>query len=539
MQESLVHLEKVSSELETDRLYAWISSSRHADARRHYDNFIPILGFILTFPYYNDQYLAYPEQGIVGGAPPTQDAAIAALRAVINEHAKEDRTHARLFLHDVRTLDMAKVWGIEKPSTALWTLFVSPMLDAGQAVLHRRIKTLIQDTDAWPPFRYLHIEQIEQDGHLLFTASSSKGPEIAKQTGVTPKYFAAFHLERESGHVGGGEFENVALTPEQAEHAKHIITQKHAASVAMNDIMYRFAAEAEAFAQPGQMLVAEQERCLGEVKRRVAAHAAGEIPAPHWSIRPDGFAEQSDLVAAWHRHHATFVDHPFSKLFREAEGEEADRALRTAALLLSCRISSLHSFYRLDCVSESTGPEAEVVRFVGEAFSTEAQLFLHDWNLLGMDEHIPWDLADLLEWMFFDPTYGKPEMEALHEFRREALRTDEPVMKYWALMSIHFMSRAFFGSARAVAERYAARHPDKAPLVYFEGIHHLLYESSSANWLDPSHPTSLAHMPVTPEQRQRILAMMDTFERLGRRQFDNLVRALTTDRKKFDFLASR
>jgi hypothetical protein len=273
------------------------------------------------------------------------------------------------------------------------------------------------------------------------------------------------------------------------------------------------------------------------VRERLAAYQAGQLPAPTWSPRPDLFTQQGDLIAAWHRHHADFVGHPFGERLREARGEEAAFALRCAALLFAPRISALHAFYLQDCRVEQPAPGTQTVDFLSRTFSTEAELFFHDWDVLEMDARLPWKPAELLEFWFFDKVYGRPEMEALHEFRRETLRVpNDPLLKYWALMCVHFMSRAFFGHLRALTERFAAEHPERPPLVYLEGTHHLLYGQVAPDWKEPACPTSLAHLPATQEQRRAVLRMMETFATYGRRQFDALERALGTDRERFSFL---
>ena len=542
MQSVMSHLDRISTQLEHHELYRWITSVHHADARRHYDSFIPILGMIVTFPYYNDQYLAYAADP--AGAAPAAGADgvvdMAALREVINEHVREDRTHAKFFLHDWRALDLSRVWGIDRASTLLWTLWVSPLLDPAQEVASRRIRTLVDPRDEWPPFRYLHIEQLERDGNLLFTASTRKGAEVEEQLSLAPVYFAMHHLERETGHVGGAEFDKVVLTDEQAAHGRAVVEAKHADSIAMNDVMLRFAREAERYDAPGHLLAAEKEARMARVRERVAEHVAGAVPVPTWDLPAQDFAEQSELIAAYHRHHADFINHPFAALFREARGDDAVFALRCAALILARRICALHAFYKFDCRTGEavTGPEADVVNFLSATLATEAQLFFHDWEILGMDRLIPWSMADLLEWWFSDPTYGRPEMETLHEFRREALRVhDDPIVKYWVFMSIDFMSRAFFGSSRVLTERFERANPAGPPLVYLNGnTSHLLYVEGSPDWLHPPFRTSLAHLPVNEDQRATILRMMDVFARHGRKMFDNLARALTTDRARFAFL---
>lgn len=542
MDRAMDHLDRVSTDLQRHELYTWITSARHEDTRRHYDGFVPILNMIVTFPYYNDQYLAY--RSLEGTAAPDAEGAapddLDPLRKIINLHVCEDRTHARLFLHDVRVLDLARVWGIDRASTLLWALWVSPLLDPAQEVASHRIRMLVDPRDEWPPFRYLHIEQLERDGNLLFSAATRKSAEVSAQHSVTPLYFAEHHLDRETGHVGSDEFVKVAMSDDQAEHARQIIDRKQADSIAMNDVMLRFARAAERFDTPGQLLAEEHDRRVAHVQDRIEAHLARRLPVPTWDLPSPFYAEQSELIAAYHRHHADFVSHPFSALFRDAHGRDAAFALRCSSLILARRICALHPFYKYDCrVAEGiSGPAAEVANFLSDTIAMEAQIFFYDWKVLDMDRRIPWDLAELLEWWFLDPIYGRPELETLHEFRREALRVhDDPIVKYWVFMCISMMSRAFFGAAQALIERFAKDHPELPPLMYLTGMtSHLLYDEGSPNWLSPPHPTSLAHLPITAGQREYILRMMGVFARHGRTAFDQIVRALTVDRARFAFL---
>jgi hypothetical protein len=532
MQEALGHLDTISRELEGHALYRWIGASHHEDSRRHYDCFIPLFGFVMSFPFYNERYLAY-------GVDKTAQEEGAPLKRTINAHVQEDRTHARLFLADFRKLGLDELWGTRRANSLLWALWVSPQLDPGRAVESQRIQEIVGDEAASPAYRYLHVEQLEKDGHLLFSATTRKAVQVKEQTGVTPVYFGMHHLELESGHVGGSEFEQVGFSAEQTARALKLVERKHALSVEMNDFMHRFVQTAEEAGGPSHLLAREQRERLGGVRERLAAYQAGQLPAPAWNPRPEHFTQQAELIAAWHRHHADFVGHPFAALMREAHGPDAVFALRCAALLFAPRISALHAFYLQDCRVEepATKPGAQTVDFLRRTFSTEAELFFHDWEVLEMDAHIPWNPAELLEWWFFDKEYGRPEMEALHEFRRETLRVpNDPLLKYWALMSVHFMSRAFFGNLRALTERFTADHPASQPLVYLEGTHHLLYGQVAPDWREPAYPTSLAHLPVTYAQRRAVLRMMEVFATYGRRQFDNLARALSTDRERFAFL---
>ncbi|MET0400819.1 MAG: hypothetical protein ABW123_00395 [Cystobacter sp.] len=531
MRAALGHLDTLSQQLEGHALYRWIGGSHLGDSRRHYDCFIPLFGFVMSFPYYNERYLSY------GGAQGQGDHAEGTLEHSINEHVREDRTHARLFLADFRKLGLDELWDTRRASALMWALWVSPQLDAGRAVESRRIQEVVGGESSTPALRYLHVEQLEKDGHYLFSATTEAARRVKEQTGITPVYFGLHHLDLETGHVGTTESEQVTLSAEQAEQALKLVERKHALSVEMNDVMHHFVQAAEAAGGPGPLLAREQRERLGAVREHLAAYQAGRLPAPAWNPRPDHFTQQGDLIAAWHRHHADFVSHPFGERLREARGEEALFALRCAALLFAPRISALHAFYLQDCRVEPSAPGSETVDFLRRTFSTEAELFFHDWDVLGMDARLPWSPAELLEFWFFDKAYGRPEMEALHEFRRETLRVpEEPLHKYWALMCVHFMSRAFFGHLRGLTERYAAEHPGSPPLVYLEGTHHLLYGQVAPDWRGPACPTSLAHLPATEAQRQSVLRMMEAFATYGRRQFDALERALSTDQERFAFL---
>ena len=61
MQQAIDYLASVSTRLDAHVLFSWITSARHDDPRRHLDTFVPCLGFILSFPFYNERYLAYDD----------------------------------------------------------------------------------------------------------------------------------------------------------------------------------------------------------------------------------------------------------------------------------------------------------------------------------------------------------------------------------------------------------------------------------------------------------------------------------------------
>lgn len=543
MQHAMNYLKSIAQRSENHRLYLWMTSSEHEDPRRHYDNFILPLGMIMTFPVYNDQYLRYRRADGGRDCPETR---YPGLTQAINDQVAEDKTHARLFLHDARKIGLAKVWGMERPSTVLWSLFVSPMLDKFRASLGRRVKAVVNDTNEYPPFRYLQMEELESWGNQVFIASAKKATEIEQDVGTRLLYFGDYHLERESGHVGGKEFAKVELNRDEAAHARTLMDDMHEVSDELTTEMYGFASRAQGAKSAGELFMAEQQQHLAHVRTRLRHYQAGEIPEPSWSLAPksvsgsrggpEGTVDQSAIFEAWQHHHASFANHRFTDLFASAEGREVGFALRCASLVFAVRICSLHDFYQNDCElpADTKAPGADAVRLFATTFATEAETVFHDWDVLGMDERIPWDMADMLEWWFLDHRYGRREIETLFALRRWALRQDnDPIIKYWAMMAVHMGSRAFFAAANPLTKRFAANNPELPPLTYLSGVHHLLYPAGSA---DPGHPTSVADLPVTEKQRDFILKMLEVFAKDGLQQFDNLARALTTDRARFEFL---
>lgn len=537
------HLDDVSSELHMHPLCKWIASSQHADPLRHYDFFLPALTFAMTFPFYNEQFLRYEEDELLSD---DADATLVELQRKINEHAAEDKTHVALFLRDATTLQLTEYWGLNTASSLIWTLWLSPSFSQVRRVQSKRLRALLRERDAWPPFRYLHMEEIERDGNAIFSATTEKAGPICERTGVHPVYFGMHHLERETGHVAGhiaetatdDHFDGFPLSPEDAAYAQAIVTEKHELSMAMSDAMYEFAVRVEGEEKAAVPLEREKQASLREVRARIEAFESGELPEPSWNIRPNVYTQQAELVATWHRHHANFVEHDFAKLFRETSDEDLGYVLRCSALLLATRICAMQSFYRDDCqVENASADQKKTLDFICELFATEANIFMHDWDVLGMDDRIQWRAPKLLQWWFLDKTYGRPELEALHEFRRINLKSgDDPVLKYWSVMSVHFISKAFFGSVKPLAERFVKLNPTSPRLIYLEGVHHLLYDNTNLDWQTPTCPTTLAHVPVSPDQRERALKLMDVFATYGRRQLDNLARALTADRHTFAFL---
>ena len=534
MKEAMDVLDVLVNKIQSHELYRWIQSSYHADSRRHYDCFVPALSFIMTFPYYNEQYLH-------DGSPPAdaEGAFLTVLRKEINEHTEEDRTHARLFLHDARHLNLGEVWGLQRPSTLLWTLWISPRLDPARAIQSERIKEVVNPIDAWPLYRYCHVAEIERDGNLIFSAAAVQANRIEEQTGTRPLYFGRHHLQRESGQVGVGDPRTIELPAEQSAHARGIIERKSALSAALNDELLRLAVDAQSQPTAGVLLYDEQVARLAGLRERAALYWDGKLPGQAWNIRSVEAPEQQDLWATWERHRQRFANHPFAALLHSASEHDLGYFLRAATLLFAMRIGSMHTFYAHDgrVDQPAVGPGSEIIAFVRQTFSTEAESLMHDWDVLDMDRRIPWRMEELLNFWFLDEVYGRPEMQALHAFREQALQArNDPMITYWAFLSIHFMAQAFFANSKPLAKRFSEAHPELSPLLYLQGVHHLRYAEVVADWSAPSHPTSHGHLPVTAAQHQRILDMMEVFSTLGLHQFDRLVQALSTDRERFRFL---
>jgi hypothetical protein len=520
MKDAISYLDaKCESELKKHALYLYLTAASAADPRRKLDAFIPILGFALTFPYYNKQFLTYPHLNNF-----TEPAKTLAER--INLHAKEDATHVSMLLCDIKKLNLCQVWGLNAPSDLLWTIWSAPSLDETRKILQQRVSNIVCKEHDDPYLRFLHIEQLERDGHYLFSAFCAA---VKNQQCI---YFGNHHLERESGHVETVEADAINLSASQKIKAIHIINTQHLLSMQMNDLMLSFSYANKDEKDAGKSLRQEKNIYIDRVSAKIKAYQQGRVPPLNWSISPQPTQSDPDLYQQWLYFYEKFKQHPLSQLLKNTSAKNCEKVLQFTMLFFANRMLSLRAFNLFDLDIHKNIDDFSRVR---RMFATHAALFFHDWEALNMDKALKITSHDFLHFLFLDKK-NVPEITALHEFKREANRTATcKASKFWCYLSINFMAAAFTQATASLAATYAKTYPDRSPLVYMQGILHLLYDEVDADWNNPDITKLLHPTPISLQKKQDIIGMMQRFFEHGIHQWNLLAELLSNNKNYEDY----
>lgn len=523
MQQVLSYLrDKSLQELATDPLYQWIGNNNRDTLCRQFDVVIPILNFILTFPNYNQQYLTYTTNHHL-------DDYTDSLINIINQHAAEDAQHIYFFLQDILKLNLATIWGLNYPSHWLWVIWSCPQLDAARGNASNRIRSLLAPEHLHKlAYRYIHIEQIEQDGHYLFSSFNKIATQLVQREKIQAIYFGKYHLEMEQAHVGNGAFAQIRLSPTDREKVIEIVNYKHMLSKEMNTMMLHFAETNSSTQTTCHPLIDEQHRAIHRAKEKM--QHAYPFPDLVWSISPKPGLCDNELYEAWQLHHDRFLQHPLSHIMKNTPIEDSERVLRIIMLFFANRMLSLRTLNLYDLSLSPAGQnETETVfKKLRQMFATHSTLYFHDWHELNMDEQLKEESPYFLKLLFTDTSVQASDLEAIFEFRREALSSAYCApLKLWCYLSINFMATAFTLGTKVLAEQYQYQYPHRSPLVYLGGQLHLLYEEVDTDWNNPHRINHLYQMPVSSKNKAEILAMMQRMCDHGIRHWDNLARLLS------------
>ncbi len=527
MRKILAYLEqKTEQELSPDPLYAWIRAPQVKDPRRQLDAMIPLLNFALTFPYYNKRYLKCSETA--NGKKQEYSELISA----INKHADEDANHAKYLIQDIKNLQLAAVWQLTKPSDLLWVIWSSPTLDNAREILSKRIYSLLTREHENLAIRYIQIEQIEQDGYYLFSAFNEAVNNIYKTYHKESYYFGKHHLSLESGHVSKNEFLSLDLPHETEILAKKIIDEKHELSVAMNKLIYEFVKNSEHDAAAGSKLLIEKDYALRRVIEEIKLNQLGLIEKLQWEISPKKENCDKTLYERWLFHYNRFKQHPLAAFLQTVSSQQYEFVLRVLMLFFTNRMLSLRSFHLFDLKCENVSPNNKIYHAftrIRNMFATHSALFFHDWQALNLDQELKFQPHTFLDWLFFDEDFSKTEMIAIHEFKRIAIQKATcPITKIWCYLCINFQAAAFTSLTKPLAQAYHKKYPMRRPLVYMEGILHLLYKDVDPNWNDKNIISDLHSEQVSNEKKELILEMMDQFSDYGIQQWDNVLNFLNS-----------
>ncbi|HEX8818289.1 MAG TPA: hypothetical protein VF794_00050 [Archangium sp.] len=123
------------------------------------------------------------------------DASADPLQQVINTHTREEDSHWRMYLTDLRTLNMNVSMDMANSLKMLW----GDHCRMTRQLVYELSALVIQYQD--PRMRLLMVEAIEGTAEVAFEFFTKAASEFEKQTGRKLHYFGMTHEEMEANHA--------------------------------------------------------------------------------------------------------------------------------------------------------------------------------------------------------------------------------------------------------------------------------------------------------------------------------------------------
>jgi hypothetical protein len=378
------------------------------------------------------------------------------LEWTITAGTREDETHSGLFLEDWRALGLNRRLGW-RTSDTLWWLFLSDAQEALRRCGMRYITIGVADGDD-PLIRFASSEAVEATGYVMLSATEPIATDLAARTGNPYRYFGAYHLARETGHVANteGVFERRLLTDAQRSTALRLC-----------DDMFELI---------GEVFTA----CLAYARRYAEADT---VPARPGRAAPDHPATPSPIEAlplVSDPRHATVwrvlearrkraVAHPFYAWLGDGNGLAPQEQLCRFIPMWTLDILGYRDLakYAFTYPEPSSAAEQALNRWAAE-LSTHSGLFLNDWDGLALDDRLGFGASDTLEFLFLDPDMDL-HRQHLVEFAQLAMRHPDPALRWWLMTALEATGETFFERTAPLAQ--AAEHTTGVRLDYLAGRH--------------------------------------------------------------------
>jgi hypothetical protein len=497
MRDVLAVIAQRRAEIDRHPLYRWMESDAAPLEQRFV--FAPLFAnFILGFRDMNRWFMRYPQ-------PQTK------YEKAINHHTAEDETHSALFLEDwvELGLDATLGWGVE--DTTAW-YYAAPETEIFRRYAMRIIQMCVDNRD--PLVRFGFMEAIETCGHVFFGHTAPLAEQLASRTGASLRYFGPYHLSRETGALIDADdvFDSAVLTPAQRAASIRLVHEIFDMFTVKNDHLLAFAermTEGESVPGPAAVL-RERVTAARESAPQKAAQPVEQTPmsADHRAI-----AEQ--VRARTQRLHT----HPFPAWISRGPGNPMDRLERFLPLWIPDVMGYADLMTYALPFPEPDGPvERALNRRVG-LLASHHRLFAQDAAALQLDERLNWTAGETLRFLGYQSETDL-QRESMAAFLRVAYRYPSPVIRYWLMEALQASGEPFFHHGRLLAREVERRSGVR--LDYLADRHELAHPA-----LPPDHEAdavSLTRLPVTPEERDVALGVVDTvFDQLEK-QFDQSLR---------------
>ena len=420
------------------------------------------------------------------------DAVSNPFEQIINGNTDEDETHSRLFIEDWRKLQLDEKlrW---RASDTLWWLFLAPETEPFRAYAFDFARMTVVDRGD-PLLRFAHSEAGEACGNAFFSAVSPLATELRRQTQIDYRYFGDYHLQRERGHVIASEglFDRQQLDPQRREKGLALANAMFDIFFGMHDCFHDYARN-------------YVER--GRVPRRKRSALPPMRPGP--AVQPVPAApitgRHVEVQHALESRKARTARHPFYR-WRQAGGPIS--ALSRLRRFLPMWVMDIMGYrdlnrYALRFASPQGASELAFNRWV-QALQTHSELFLNDWDALGMDDALGWSASDTLEFLFLDAGTDIHRCN-LAKFTKLAIAHESTALRFWLLEALEASGEAFFANTRELAQ--AVEGATGMRLDYLADRHYLVH-AEGEGCAGRSHP--FKSEPLSAEQAQISMAMVDT-----------------------------
>jgi hypothetical protein len=121
------------------------------------------------------------------------------IQEMINRHSYEDGCHWRWYLEDIKNLELDEKLNYSDALKFLW----GEQTKKTRELSYNLLALCIYETDLM--VKLAIIESIESTGAVALPHFSKLGEQIQERTQKKCRYFSAYHLKVETGHIQGGQ----------------------------------------------------------------------------------------------------------------------------------------------------------------------------------------------------------------------------------------------------------------------------------------------------------------------------------------------
>jgi hypothetical protein len=370
------------------------------------------LDFVMGFRDLNKYFIRYPD--------PKNEFELA-----INTHAREDQTHSALLLRDWVALGMDShfEWA---PRDLLW------WLTSDDAELSRRIdfefvSLVYHNPD--PLLRFVLVESMEAAGKVFFTRTAP----LVKQLGPDEAfpYYGKYHLERETGHLQGGDerpLREAVLTASQRAKATALVSRVFELFDSHFTAWDRFAREMHARTWTYDARL--QGRATGVLREDKPRDLTAVATFNHST---DAIGAVAVLNARCRQGLDELWQTPALRWIRETWPGDFRRMARIFLLLWIADFWACGDYFKFDTTyPDPASPLERGVNRLSILYGSEMRTRYSEWERLELDEYTGWSLSDAIRHFWLDERVE--ELRAVFaELRKLTFRYPEPLYRYWIM----------------------------------------------------------------------------------------------------------